>query len=63
MKSPLHPSDEEAVQTIDAMIHGDVTSSKEKYDYISEVVARWTRLLNEAGKNPHYLMVDEDENN
>lgn len=61
MKSPLHPSDEEAVQTIDAMIHGDVTGTKEKYDYIREAVAIWASLLEKAAKNPRYLRTENED--
>lgn len=41
MKSPLHPSNEHAVDTIDAMMFsGDITETREKFDYIKEMVAR-----------------------
>lgn len=61
MKSPLHPSNEEAVDTIDAMMFsGDITETREKFDYIKEMVARWSRRISEAEKNPTYLMPKED---
>lgn len=61
MKSPLHPSDENAVDSIDAMMFtGDITETREKFDYIKEMVARWSRRISEAEKDPTYLHPQED---
>lgn len=60
-KSPLrHASEEDAVQTIDAMLFsGDPSETPEKLEYLTSMVDRWKRRLTEAAEqNEQY----ENEN-
>lgn len=61
MKSPLHPSEHDAMDRVDAMMFtGDITETKEKFDHIKEMITRWSRRVAEAEKDPTYLYPDED---
>lgn len=52
----FHPSDEEAIDTIDAMVFsGDSLHNEEAIKRFSELLARWQRGLQEAVKTVEEL--------
>lgn len=57
----IHVNDEEAIQTIDAtLFSGDPGETEKKFKYLTMIIDRWKRKMDEVAKDPWYLHDKEE---